>query len=174
MPTRVLAPKAPCGHAERLHRAQCDSAPLQICVGDLTSWVGVRSTNCNSSCLWPHAVNDDACDSNEMLLHLAGSSYLLFEGAARHQLLQGHRHNAFRTHFSTNDAVNSSWPRCQPSFDPTYDTDPMESFVPLVTEVFDRKPFWWEPADKKEEELDCKARLAFGYSLDARNSVTAN
>jgi len=56
----------------------------------------------------------------------------------------------------------------QPSFDPSYDTDSLSSFVPLVTEVFDRKPFWWEPEDKKEEDLDCKARLAYGYSLDAR------
>lgn len=56
----------------------------------------------------------------------------------------------------------------QPSFDPTYDSDSLASFVPLVTAVLDRKPFWWEPADKPESELDCKARLAFGYSLDAR------
>ena len=56
----------------------------------------------------------------------------------------------------------------QPSFDPSYDTDSLASFVPLVTEVLDRKPFWWEPTDKKEEDLDPKARLAFGYSLDAR------
>ena len=48
----------------------------------------------------------------------------------------------------------------QPSFDPTYDTDSLASFIPLVTEVLDRQPFWWEPADKKEEDLDCKARLS--------------
>lgn len=61
----------------------------------------------------------------------------------------------------------------QPSFDPTYDTDSLASFIPLVTEVLDRQPYWWEPADKKEEDLDCKARLAFGYSLDARSTAKA-
>ena len=30
----------------------------------------------------------------------------------------------------------------QPSFDPEYDTDALETFVPLVTEVFARKPYW--------------------------------
>ena len=34
----------------------------------------------------------------------------------------------------------------QPSFDPTYDTEPLESFVPLVEEVLSRTPFWWQPA----------------------------
>jgi predicted HD phosphohydrolase/sterol desaturase/sphingolipid hydroxylase (fatty acid hydroxylase superfamily) len=57
----------------------------------------------------------------------------------------------------------------QPSFDPDYDTDTLASFVPLVKEVLDRTPFWWEPEGKPEDKLDCKARLAFGYSLDARS-----
>jgi len=57
----------------------------------------------------------------------------------------------------------------QPSFDETYDTDSLDSFVPLVEEVFSRKPYWWEPADKPVDELDCKARLAAGYSLKVRS-----
>jgi len=58
----------------------------------------------------------------------------------------------------------------QPSFDPKYDTDSLQSFVPLVAEVFGRTPFWWEPKDKAEEELDPKARLANGYSLSVRDA----
>jgi len=56
----------------------------------------------------------------------------------------------------------------QPSYDPTYDTDSMASFIPLVEEIFGREPFWWEPQGKPVDQLDCKARLALGYSLDAR------
>jgi len=48
----------------------------------------------------------------------------------------------------------------QPSFDPTYDSDSLESFAPLVEEIFARDPFWWEPKGKPVDELDCKARLA--------------
>ena len=59
----------------------------------------------------------------------------------------------------------------QMAFDPHYDTDSLESFVPLVEEVLGRKPYWWEPEGKKEEELDCKARLCFGYSLTARDDT---
>ena len=61
----------------------------------------------------------------------------------------------------------------QPSFDPSYDTDKLESFVPLVEEIFNRKPFFWEPEDKPLDELDCKARLALGYSVDTRSCESA-
>jgi len=58
----------------------------------------------------------------------------------------------------------------QPSFGPCYDTDSLESVSPLVAEVLGRKPFWWEPKGKAEEELGPKcARLAFGYLLASRD-----
>ena len=61
----------------------------------------------------------------------------------------------------------------QPSFDPTYNTDSLESFKPLVEEVLSRTPFWWEPAEKKVEDLDPKARLASGYSRAAMEEIAA-
>jgi predicted HD phosphohydrolase len=55
----------------------------------------------------------------------------------------------------------------QPSFDPDYPCDSLESFRPLVEEVLSRQPFWWEK--KSGEDMDCKARLAAGYSLKVRD-----
>jgi len=49
----------------------------------------------------------------------------------------------------------------QPSFGPCYDTDSLESVSPLVAEVLGRKPFWWEPKGKAEEELGPKCARAW-------------
>jgi predicted HD phosphohydrolase len=54
----------------------------------------------------------------------------------------------------------------QPSFDPAYECDDIESFRQDVTEVLAKKPFWWET--KTGEEQDCKARLANGYCMEDR------
>lgn len=56
----------------------------------------------------------------------------------------------------------------QPSFDSEYQCDALDSFRPLVQQILSRQPFWWET--KGGEEMDCKARLAAGYSLKARDA----
>jgi len=54
----------------------------------------------------------------------------------------------------------------QPSFEVDFGTDSLESFQPLVSAVMSKAPFWWET--RTGDEMDCKARLAAGYSLSVR------
>jgi hypothetical protein len=46
----------------------------------------------------------------------------------------------------------------QPSFNPKYNCDSLESFRPMVAAVLSKTPFWWE--SKTGDKMDCKARLA--------------
>lgn len=61
----------------------------------------------------------------------------------------------------------------QPSFDPDYESLPLEHFVPMVHRIFERKPFW------HKDHVDCKTAaakmtIAGGYPSEGQVEVDAN
>jgi predicted HD phosphohydrolase len=64
---------------------------------------------------------------------------------------------AYRGHkwFDSCDNFCASWD--QESFDPDYPTEPIETFEPMLHEVFTRKPF--DPAVVGESDIPQSARM---------------
>jgi len=55
----------------------------------------------------------------------------------------------FRGHEYYDDCVRFCQNYDEPSFDPNYDTKPLETFLPFVNELLSRIPFWWDPTNPK-------------------------
>jgi len=61
----------------------------------------------------------------------------------------------------------------QPSFDPDFDTLPLEFFEPMVRRIFARSPYW-HPDHKKEAINAAKMEIAGAYPTEGRVPVAAS